>query len=82
MQYAAQLVLYKGTQTFDQHNYDFMGLCECVLSKPCNSNDFIIVGKNAEVNDRIPISTTKQWEWSFLKNLEINFTRGGCTTAK
>jgi len=54
-----------------------MGLCEYVLSKPCDSNDFIIVGKNAEVKGNKSITETEAVRVILPnKDLEINLTRG------
>ena len=65
--------------TFDKRKYDFMGLCEYVLSKPCDRNDpdFIIVGKNSETSCNKAITATEAVRVIIPNQvLEINLKRG------
>ena len=63
--------------TFDQRKYDFMGLCEYYLSKPCVGNDFAIVGKNSEVNGDKAITATEAVRVIVdSQDLKIDLTRG------
>ena len=63
--------------TFDQYKYDFMGLCEYVLSEPCDANDFVIVGKNTEVKGNKAITATEVVRVIIpSQDLEIDLTRG------
>ena len=36
--------------TFDHRNYDFQGVCEYVLTQPCDSNNFSIIVNNTAIN--------------------------------
>ena len=63
-------------QSFDNHNYQFQGDCEYVLSQPCNGSDFVIIASNTAANSNVS-ETNKIRIIIPSKDLEIVLSRGG-----
>ena len=63
--------------TYDQRRYSFMGTCEYVLSRPCSSNDFIIVGQDAQLSHNPLASVTEAVRVIVKDGTKIFLTSGG-----
>jgi len=63
--------------SFDSRTFDFQGDCEYILSRPCNSDDFIITGSNTLWPFNPTVSVTSAVRVIIpSRGLEIYLTRG------
>ena len=69
--------------TYDAKNkgsrYDFQGTCEYVLSQPCDSSDFIIVGANTPLKKNPKVAQLRSVRIIVPGNVEIQLTKHKAT---
>ena len=60
-------------RTFDMNSFDFQGDCEYVLSRPCDSDEFIITGSNTAINEFVSVTSAVR---VIFRETEIYLTEG------
>ena len=65
--------------TFDQRHYDFQGVCEYVLTQPCDSNNFSIIVTNTALNQFVSRTSSVRVLVPH-ERLDILLGRGGSVT--